>query len=269
MCEIYDKILGIILLAIVQGITEWLPISSSGHFVIVQEWLGLQLPLTAPAFNIMLHIGTLCAILTVFREDLIKVVRGVVKLDLEADEGKLGLFITVGSIPTALIALIALLFHDVFELFFYSVLAVGIALFLVTGFFLYICERRKGTKKLGYLDCLLVGIAQGVSIIPGISRSGLTIATGLLREVEKEVVFKYSFLLSVPAIIGATIAESGRLAIGSSNVIPIFLGVVTSFIIGYISLKMLQKIVMREKFHLFAYYCWFVGGFIILSHLFQ
>lgn len=269
MSGIYDKIIGVIFLAIVQGLTEWLPISSSGHLVIAQEWLGLELPLTAPAFHVILHIGTLCAIITVFREDIIKIVRAIIKLDFEADDGRLGLFITVGSVPTALIAFTAMFFHDLFGFLFYNVLAVGIALFFVTGFFLYISERRKGKKKLSYLDCLLVGIAQGVSIVPGISRSGLTIATGLLRKVEKEAVFKYSFLLSIPAIIGATIAESWGLAIDISDVIAIFFGVVTSFIVGYISLKMLQRIVMKERFHFFAYYCWFIGGLIVLSHFFQ
>ena len=268
MHQIYDEIISVIFLAIVQGITEWLPISSSGHLVIAQEWIGLELPLTARAFHVMLHAGTLCAIITVFWKDIVKIARAMVKLDFKAEEGKLALFIAVGSVPTALIALIGLFFHDVFESLFYNVLAVGIAL-LVTGFFLYISERREGKKKLNSSDSLLTGIAQGVAIIPGISRSGLTIAAGLLREVEKETAFKYSFLLSVPAIIGATIVESRELAIGNADLVAMFFGVITSFIVGYISLKALEKIVMKEKFHLFAYYCWVVGAIIVFSRFFQ
>jgi undecaprenyl-diphosphatase len=262
VCQIYDEIITTILLAIVQGITEWLPVSSSGHLVIAQEWLGLELPLV---FDIMLHVGTLCVIIVVFWKDIGKMVVAIVKLDFRREEGKLALFIAVGSIPTALIGFF---FHDVFESFFHNVLAVGIA-FLITGLLLHVSERQKGERRLNYLDSLLTGIAQGVSIIPGISRSGLTIATGLLRKVEKETAFKYSFLLSMPAIIGATITESRELIIGDLNLLAIFIGVVTSFSVGYVFLKVLKKIVVNEKFHLFAYYCWTVGAIVVLLHFFQ
>lgn len=266
--QIYDEIISVILLAIVQGITEWLPISSSGHLLIAQELIGLELPLNTRAFHVMLHFGTLCAIITVFWKDIVKIARAVVRLDSKTEEGKLALFIAVGSVPTAFIALIALFFLDVFESLFYNLLATGIAL-LVTGFFLYISERRGGKKKLNSSDSLLTGIAQGVAIIPGISRSGLTIAVGLLRKVDKETAFKYSFLLSVPAIIGATIVESRELAIGNADPVAMFVGLITSFIVGYISLKALEKIVMKEKFHLFAYYCWIVGAVIVFFLIFQ
>lgn len=252
----------VIFLAIVQGITEWLPISSSGHLVIAQEWLGLELPLF---FNVMLHVGTLCVIVVVFRQDLSKMIMAIVKLDSKTEEGKMAVFIAIGSVPTALIGL---LFYDVLESLFYNVFAVGIAL-LITGFFLSISERREGKRKLNYVDSILTGIAQGIAIIPGISRSGLTIATGLLRKVEKETAFKFSFLLSVPAIIGATIVESRELVIGSVDLAAMSFGVVTTFIVGYASLKALEKIVMKEKFHLFAYYCWIVGGLIVFSRFVQ
>lgn len=262
MYQIYDEIITTILLAIVQGITEWLPVSSSGHLVIAQEWLGLELPLV---FNIMLHVGTLCVIVVVFWKDIVKMVVAILKLDFRTEDGKLALFIAVGSVPTALMGFF---FHDAFASFFHNVLAVGIA-FLVTGLFLHVSERQKGERKLNYLDSLLTGIAQGVSIIPGISRSGLTIATGLLRKVERETAFKYSFLLSMPAIIGATITESRELIIGDLNLIAVLIGVVTSFSVGYVSLKVLKKIVMNEKIHLFAYYCWTVGAMVVLFHFFQ
>lgn len=224
--------------------------------------LGLELPLF---FDIMLHVGTLCVIVVAFWKDLVKMVVAIVKLNFNTEEGRLALFIAVGSVPTALIALF---FHDVFESLFHNVLAVGIAL-LVTGLFLYVSERQKGGRKLNCLDSLLTGIAQGVSIIPGISRSGLTIATGLLRKIEKETAFKYSFLLSIPAIIGATITESRELMIGDLNLLAVFIGVVTSFSVGYVSLKVLKKIVENEKFHLFAYYCWTIGAIVVLFHFFQ
>ena len=255
-------LIDILILAVVQGITEWLPISSSGHLVIIEKCLGLTPPLI---FNVMLHVGTLFVVLAVFRRDIVKIVKAFVRLDFKTDEGKLALFIVVGSVPTALIGFF---FYGIFKSFFSNLLVVGVGL-LITGFVLFVSERRKNNRKLNYLDSLLIGTAQGVAVIPGISRSGVTIATGLLRKVKKETAFKYSFLLSIPAIIGATIMESRDLAVGNVDAVAMFLGAIISMIVGYISLKFLQKIVMKEKFHLFAYYCWIVGLITVFSHLFQ
>lgn len=250
--------------AIIQGITEWLPISSSGHLVIAQEYLLHEQP--PLIFNVALHIGTLCVIMAVFWKEIVSILKALVRLDFKTEEGKLALFIAVGSIPTALIGYF---FHDIFESFFYNVLVVGVAL-VINGFILFISERRGDGEDLDYLDSLLVGIAQGVAIIPGISRSGFTIATGLLRKVEKKTAFTYSFLLSVPAAIGAAVSESARafasneLVISSVDTAILLSGIVVSMIVGYVSLKLLQRLVMRERFHLFAYYCWLVGTVIIL-----
>jgi undecaprenyl-diphosphatase len=235
--------------------------SSFGHLVIVEEYLGLELPLI---FNVMLHLGTMFVVLVVFWRDIINIVKALVSLDFKTDEGKLALFIAVGSVPTALIGFF---FHDIFESFSHNLLAVGVAL-LITGFVLFVSERRKTDRELSYLDSLLIGTAQGIAITPGISRSGVTIATGLLRRVKKEIAFKYSFLLSVPAVIGATAMESRDLVVGNVDVVALFLGAITSMMVGYISLKFLQKIVMKEKFHLFAYYCWIVGLITVFFHLF-
>lgn len=261
---IFNKIIETIILAVVQGVTEWLPISSSGHLVIVQGWLfpEEELPLI---FSVMLHVGTLCAVLLMFWRDIVKIFKALIKLDFRIEEGKLALYIAVGSVPTAFIGF---LFHDIFKSFFHNLFAVSIAL-LITGSFIYVSERRKNGKELGWLDSLLIGIAQGIAIIPGISRSGATITTGLLRKVEKEKAFRYSFLLSIPAIIGATVTESMRVSVGDVDAAIMFLGVVTSMIVGYVSLKLLLKVVLKERFHLFAYYCWTVGSIVILSQVLQ
>jgi undecaprenyl-diphosphatase len=217
-------------------------------------------------FDVALHIGTLCVVLTLFWKEIVGILKALVKLDFKAEEGKLAILIAVGSIPTALIGFF---FHDILESFFYNVLVVGIAL-MVNGVFLFFSERRGDGRRVDYLDSLLIGVAQGTAIIPGISRSGLTIATALLRKVEKRSAFTYSFLLSVPAVIGATILESVRvlasdeLIISGVDIAIMLFGVVVSMIIGYISLKLLQKLVMQEKFHLFAYYCWIAGIAIVL-----
>jgi undecaprenyl-diphosphatase len=251
----------VLILAVIQGLTEWLPVSSSGHLVITQTVLGLNLPLI---FDVMLHVGTLFVVLIVFRKDIVNIIKAVVKRDFETDEGKLVLFIVVGSVP---IAIIGFLFHDVIESLFSNLLAVGVAL-IITGSVLFFSER-KGNRKMGIIDSLLVGLAQGAAIIPGISRSGLTVATGLLRKIDKATAFRYSFLLSVPAVIGATAMQSRDIILGNMDIAPLFLGATISMIVGYASLKLLQKIVMNEKFHLFAYYCWTVGIAIILFISFQ
>lgn len=257
MSEVYDRVIEILILAVVQGVTEWLPISSSGHLVIVQKSMGLEeLPLLFP---VTLHVGTLCVILLTFWKDIVDIFKALVRLDFKSEEGKLALYIVVGSLPTAAIGLV---FRDIIESLFYSLLAVGVAL-LITGFFLYISERRKNGRKLGGLDSLLIGIAQGVAIIPGISRSGVTISTGLLRRVEKEKVFRYSFLLSIPAIIGAAVTESMNMTVSNVDMATLLLGAVTSMIVGYVFLKLLLRIILRERLHLFAYYCWIVGMMLI------
>ena len=252
----------ILILAIIQGITEWLPISSSGHLVVVQQHLGLQeIPLI---FDVSLHVGTLCVILVAFRKDIAEIVKALYKLDFESAEGKLAMYIVLGSIPTAIIGF---LFHDIFKLLFNSTLAVGTAL-IITGFILYFSKLRKNGEELSYLDSLLIGIAQGVAIAPGISRSGVTLSMGFLRRIKKEVVFRYSFLLSIPAVIGATVMESKDLMVGEVDMVALLFGVLVSMMVGYVSLKLLLKIVLKEKFHLFAYYCWIIGLIIVVFSAF-
>jgi undecaprenyl-diphosphatase len=247
----------ILILAVVQGLTEWFPISSSGHLVIAQKYLGLNLPII---FSVMLHMGTVIVILIVFRKEIVDIVKSLVKRDFETEEGKFALFIAVGSLP---IALIGFFFHDFFESLFDNLFLIGAAL-LVMGIVLFFSEKRMGNRNLSVLDSLLIGLAQAVAIIPGISRSGITVATGLLRKIDKITVFRYSFLLSVPAVIGATILESRELFVDNIDTPPLIFGVTISMIVGYISLKLLQKIIVREKFHLFAYYCLTVGAAITI-----
>jgi undecaprenyl-diphosphatase len=251
-----------LILAVVQGLTEWLPVSSSGHLVIIQTVLGLNPPLI---FDVMLHVGTLIVVLTVFRKDIIDIIKAVIKRDFETDEGKLALLIFVGSVP---IAIIGFVFYDFFKSVFSNLLVVGVAI-IITGLVIFVSEKRIGNRKMGILDSLLIGFAQAVTIIPGISRSGITVATGLLRKIDKTKAFRYSFLLSVPAVIGATVMESRDLVLGNMDMAPLFLGATISMIVGYVSLMLLKKIVMNEKFHLFAYYCWTVGIVMILFISFQ
>ena len=252
----------IFILAVIQGLTEWLPVSSSGHLVITQKILGLNLPLV---YSVMLHVGTLFVVIIFFWKDILCIIEALIKREFETEEGKLATFIVIGSIPIAIIGLVS---HDIVERLFSDLFAVSIAL-IITAVVIFFSEKRKGNRKMKLLDSLLIGLAQGIALIPGISRSGMTISMGLLRQIEKKTVFKYSFLLSVPAIIGATIMESKDIVTGNIEMAPIFFGVITSMIVGYFSLKILQKIVISEKFHLFGYYCGVVGIVIILLSFFH
>jgi len=253
------------ILALVQGITEWLPISSSGHLVIVQQLWGLNVPVF---FDVTLHVGTLIAVLVFLRRDVANILKAVVQLDFKTEEGKLATLVFIGSIPTAVIGFP---FRNLFESFFSNLLAVGVA-FMVTGCILYASKlTHDRNKSINYFNALLIGTAQGIALIPGISRSGTTISTGLLRGVKKEKVFQYSFLLYIPAVIGAAIGTSvtewSKLAAAEADVLSIIFGLVVTAMVGYIFLKLLFKVVLKDKFHVFAYYCWALGLILILTRI--
>ena len=250
--EINFMILEILILAIIQGLTEWLPISSSGHLTIAQKLLGFNPPLL---FDVMLHFGTLVVVLIVFRIDILNIIKALAKADFKTEDGKIALFIVVGSIP---IGILGFTFYEFLKSLFSNILAVGLAL-VFTGCFLFGSKKKLGHGRLGFIDSLFIGFAQAIALIPGISRSGLTISVGLLRKVDKDLAFRFSFLLSLPAILGATVFESKELVLGNIDVLLLFLGTVISMVIGYISLKFLQRIIMTERLHLFAYYCWIIG----------
>jgi len=238
-------------LGIVQGLTEWLPISSSGHLVLVQQILKMQVPLL---FDVMLHFGTLIAVIVFFWEDILKI------LNFKSEGKSLIKYIIVGTIP---IILIGLIFHDMIEAFFSNLFVVGISL-IITGIILYLTKKSEGRNQLKLFDSILIGIAQAFAIIPGISRSGATISTGLFRGIDKEKVFKFSFLLSIPAIIGANLLELIMNPITETSTLPLFVGVVTAAIMGYLALKILYKMLKKGKFYYFYFYCIILGLLVLI-----
>lgn len=251
-----------LILGLIQGLTEWLPVSSSGHLVVVKELFGWQPPVL---FYVLLHLGTLSVVMVFFRRDILGILKAILKRDFESEEGRIGLFIIVGSAPTGVIGFV---FKDFFEAFFDNLYVVGLSL-LATGVLLFFSDRIEGSKPLTYLDSFLVGIAQGISIVPGISRSGVTIATGLLRGVKRKHAFMFSFLLSIPATLGATIVESGdlHLLVSGVDAATVVVGVATSMVVGYLSLKAVQRILRKRKFHWFAPYCWAAGALLLISQI--
>jgi len=244
-------------LGIVQGLTEWLPISSSGHLVIVQQIMKMDIPLL---FDVILHFGTLLAVIVFFWEDILKILKSLFTLNFNSEEGKSIKFIIIGSIP---VALVGYLFRGIIESLFSNLLAVGLSL-IITGVFLLLTKKSKGKNKLKLFDSFLIGIAQAFALIPGISRSGFTISTGLFKGIDKKTVFKFSFLLSIPAIIGANLLELIKNPVTQTDILPLFVCVITSAVVGYLSLKFLYRMLTKGKFYYFSFYCFILGLFVLI-----
>ncbi len=253
------NLLEAILLGLIQGLTEFLPVSSSGHLVLVGNLLGVQE--NNLLFDVMVHFGTLLAVFYVFKDDIINI--------LKKPFQKITMLIILGSIPTAIIGF---LFEDLFEKLFNSLLTVGFTL-IITGTILWLGELltsgKKSLDKVSRLDAFIIGIAQGAAITPGISRSGSTIAISLMLNIERKVAAKFSFLLSIPAILGATVLKTGEAFTTSEsiNFIPIIVGTVIAIISGYFAIKLLLKFLEQGKLIYFSIYCWSVGIIILLSYV--
>ena len=273
-----------ILLGILQGLTEFLPVSSSGHLVLAQQFLGLKEPLVF--FDVMLHVGTLAAVLVVYRDAIGRLVIGGVSalgdpqfwrepkstLNTSADLKFIWL-ILIGSIPTGIIAVV---FKTQLESFFHEVRIVSVMLIL-TGIILQLPRLRKGKTdtpedpagELKTWHAPLIGIAQGCAITPGISRSGTTLSLALFFGIPAKTAAEYSFLLSIPAILGAVALKIRDLG---DTTIPFYVvgtGMLASFIVGYIALRFLLVMLNRGKFSVFSYYCVALGLTSLLIALIQ
>jgi undecaprenyl-diphosphatase len=254
-----------IILGLIQGLTEWLPISSTGHLRLTEHFLDLKVPIL---FDVLLHAGTLIVTLLFFHKDIKNILVALGKRDFKTENGKLIPLIIVGTIPTALIGLI---FGNAIEALFSNLLPIAGA-FVICGVVLYSSKIGNEKKEsIGYLEALVIGTAQGIAIIPGISRSGLTIAVALLLGTKREKAFKFSFLLSVPAIIGAlglTLYEQhAALVLAGVGWTEILVGVVVSMVVGYFALNLLRKIIAHKKFYFFAFYCWLLSIVLIALSL--
>lgn len=246
-----------VLLGIIQGITEWLPVSSSAHLVLVQELLHVDQPLL---LDTALHAGSLAVILVFVRADIAAMLGAVWRRDFASDPGRLAIHVAVGTVP---VALAGYFLHDRIEALFHNVLAVGVAL-LFTGMLLFCTRRRDGSRELSLPVSLLVGIAQAVALVPGISRSGSTISAGLLAGIQRKKAFRFSLLLAAPAIAGAAALEIFQADKAGVQALPLVLGALVSMVVGYAAIGLLQRIVIGRKLHLFAWYCWTMGLAVIL-----
>ena len=265
-----------IVLGIIQGLTEFLPVSSSGHLVIFQHLFQITEPVVS--FDISVHFGTLLVVIIFFRKDLMAMLTALVKkvpalckqnksLNSinESKELKLVFLIVAGSIPTGIIGIF---FHKIADRLFSSILLVGFML-LITGALLWLTripkQNNKGMENFSASAAIIIGLVQGIAIIPGISRSGSTIAVALLLGLDKQIAARYSFLLSIPAICGAEILN--LFSSHSGDMIPVhisLIGMCSSFIVGYFALSLLMYLVKNGRMYVFSPYCFLAGGIALL-----
>lgn len=271
-----------LILGIIQGLTEFLPISSSGHLVVFQQLLGLVEP--GIAFEISVHLGTLAAVLIFFREEILEVNAAAVAGLLSAISGKgslhelyassqgfrMAMLLAAGSVPTAIIGIFLQTQSD--RLFTSislagSMLIVTGMILVLTGLLLWLTRgvdaRGHGMSGFTLGIALAIGVVQGLAIIPGISRSGSTIATGLLFGLDRRTAGSFSFLLSIPAIVGAAGLQVVMDGLGDVHLANMAIGAGVSFVVGILSLGILMRIVNQGRLYLFAPYC-VVAGTIVL-----
>lgn len=240
-----------IILGVVQGLTEFLPVSSSGHLVILQKILNIQVHQIATA--IVLHLGTLLAVVIFFWKDILNLLKNTKLLILVA-------------IVVVITGIIGVLGKDLFESLFSSPKLVGLA-WVFTGLLLISTKKitQLNRDKLEVKDAFILGLTQALAIIPGISRSGITISTLFFRKINRSLAFTFSFLVSIPIILGAAILEAKKLqVIPKSEIMNLGIGFIFSFLFGLVALLFLKTVIARAKFHYFGYYCLFLAAVTLL-----
>lgn len=271
-----------IVLGLVQGLSEFLPISSSGHLALLQNLFEINEDKVI-FFAVLLHIGTLVSIFVVYHKDIYALIKELFLLfkDIFTGKGlrikerpirKLGIMIIVSSIPTAIMGL---LFSDYIDKIFGSLTVIAIC-WIITGFILLFSEKLKNNIKeiegMKYRNAIFIGICQGLAIMPGISRSGSTIVGSLVTGLKREFAVEFAFLISIPAILGSAILEfpkAIKAGIEPSTIGPMIVGFLVAAISGYFAITTMIKIVSKHKMRYFSYYVWIIGlGTFIYSIFF-
>lgn len=267
------SLLQAIILGMVQGLTEFLPISSSGHLVIVPDILGWDMPTTT--FDLVLHLGTMMAVVGYFRRELFEIVAAFFQSGETARaRRRLGFLIAVGTVPAVIVGA---LFERTFEELFLDpakvagFLIVTGLLLIATGFLIEVSEdvgrRRRGIGEMGVKDSIYIGMMQAMAIAPGISRSGATISMGLLLGLRREDAARYSFLLSIPVIAGAAMFNL-RHGIGGTgeSAAALAAGFLSAAFFGLLAVKFLLVFIRNHSLKVFAYYCWALGAAMLALH---
>ena len=269
-----------ILMGIVQGLSEFLPISSSAHLVFTSNFYkifkGIQIVQQSNEevfLDIMLHFGTLIAVLVFFRREItdicLSLLRSVKTKNYTDNNAKLGLYIIAGTVVTICLALPL---NEIAEKLVYSPSIVG-GLLILTGAVLFYSEylsqkKEFKSEKLNFKQSLLIGFAQGLAVLPGFSRSGWTMATGLFTGLSRETAARYSFLLSIPIILGASMVYPLiKIDVAEAvtyNWISIIAGTIVSAIVGYLCIKYFMKFISKFSLNIFGYYCVIMGVFALI-----
>lgn len=259
------SILKAIILGIVQGFTEFLPVSSSGHLVLLQKIFNIDEG--ALTFDIALHLATLIAVIVVYRKRIFEMVKNPFS--------KLPVYIVVGTIP---IAVFGLLLNDIIESFFETGATLGLG-FIFTGLILMYAdstgEKKRKLEQMNIKDPLLIGTSQAVAMLPAVSRSGMTISTALALGIERKTAADFSFLLSIPAILGAVVVDTykmiktGENALAAIGTAPLAFGMLFAAISGFIAVKSMINLIQKQKLKYFSYYLWIIGALVLLDQLFM
>ncbi len=275
-----------ILLGLIQGLAEFLPISSSGHLSLFQNFFGLQTAEQSNLFfDVLLHLGTLIAVVIYYWEDIRGMVLEFIQMCQELagkrstrptveamDLRRLILLIIVGTLPLLLVLPVKSKVEGLYS----NTVFIGFAL-LVTGALLYFSDQigrgRKGVRSVTLVDALLIGLAQAVAVVPGLSRSGSTISAGLTRGLDRKFAVRFSFLLSLPAVLGAnllSLVDAAKAGI-DLGLMPVYIvGVCVAAMSGYAAIGVINRMSARGKFGMFAWYCWGAGIItLVLSGIFM
>lgn len=272
-----------IFLGFIQGVAEFLPISSSGHLSVLQNLFNFQTSEDGHMFfDVLLHLATLVSVCVVYRKELVEMVRDVLGYFRQrshpvpgGDRERPGLRMVVMIIVATLPLVVIVPINGLIEQLYYNTWFIAI-MFFVTGALLFISDRmprgKKNERNMTIKDALVVGICQAVATIPGLSRSGTTITTGIATGLERSFAVKFSFLISIPAILGANIlqlADAIEEGIDPSLLPAYLLGMLTAMVVGYLAIRLMKWIAQKGRFGGFAYYCWGAGIVtIILSLIF-
>jgi len=249
-----------LILGLIQGLTEFLPVSSSGHLVLAQYFFGVEEG--GVAMDVVLHLGTLAAVVIFFFRDIVRLFRAVPYLfskkggeEIQGDKRIVWMLI-VASVPTAILGF---LFEDFLTSLFATPVAVPFTLLITAGLMLWANRLLSGRKVLSQMKpqhALWVGVFQGLAIMPGISRSGSTIFASLIQGFDREEAARFSFLLSIPAILGATLLKFDEIAgLTSRYALPLLIGFLAAAVSGYIAIQFLLSLIKRRKLYVFSIYC--------------
>lgn len=252
-----------IILGIIQGLTEFLPVSSSGHLELGKAILGDEsLPEESLLFTVVLHFATALSTIVIFRKEILEIFRGLLQFNWN-EESQFSVKIILSMLPAAVVGV---LFNDQIEaLFSKQILLVG-AMLIITGLLLFLADRAKHTdRKVSFTNAFLIGIAQAIAILPGISRSGATISSSVLLGVDREKAARFSFLMVVPLIFGKMAKDlmDGGIAESSMDIMPLVLGAIAAFVSGLLACTWMINLVKKSQLKYFSYYCFVVGAIAI------